>query len=279
MQPKANGVLQALRQGRTSLGVNVQTNSPEIVEMVGHAGYDHVMIDWEHGSFGTDAVVSMIRAAQYAAVTPIVRVPANHEVWIKRALDAGALGVVVPHITSPEQARAAVGAARYGSDTAPGARGACPSVRAASHLASDWRAFSRWSDENVFVALAIESRTGVAALGDILAVPGIDAVFMGTFDLAHEMGHHGDNSAPEVKAAIDSIVEKANNASTPLFATLYRGRTPEESRAELEHWTALGARVVNTVSDRRLVLQGLDDRLGMLRVSALQVTPTPRAAS
>jgi 4-hydroxy-2-oxoheptanedioate aldolase len=265
MRYRTNNILQALRHGRTSLGVNVQTHSPEVVEMVGHAGYDHVMIDWEHGSFGTDAVVSMIRAAQVAEVTPIVRVPSNDEVWIKRVLDAGAMGVVVPHISSREQAKAAVDAARYANDSGPGARGACPSVRAADHLASDWRAFAQWSNENVFVAVAIESRAGVAALDEILEVPGIDAVFLGTFDLAHEMGYHGDNSAPEVASEIDSIIEVARRASTPLFATLYRGRTAEESREELDHWTSLGARVVNTVSDRRLVLQGLGERIGVLR--------------
>lgn len=107
-----NKILQRLRAGEISRGVNIQSNGPEIVEMVGHAGFDHVMIDWEHGSFGTVSVVSMIRAAQYAQVTPIVRVPSNDEVWIKRVLDAGALGVVVPHISTKAQALRAVGSAR-----------------------------------------------------------------------------------------------------------------------------------------------------------------------
>lgn len=229
--------------------------------MVGHAGYDHVMIDWEHGSFGTDAVVAMIRAAQFAGVTPIVRVPSNDEVWIKRVLDAGAMGIVVPHISSRQQAQAAVDAARYATDSSRGARGACPSVRAADHLARDWRTFAERSNENIFVAVAIESRDGVAAMEEILEVSGIDAVFLGTFDLSHQMGYYGDNTAPEVMAEIDEIVRAAREASVPLFATLYRGRTPEESRAELDHWTALGACVFNTVSDRRLVLTALSERL------------------
>lgn len=261
MQHRTNNILEALTQGRTSLGVNVQTHSPEVVEMVGHAGYDHVMIDWEHGSFGTDAVVAMIRAAQFAGVTPIVRVPSNDEVWIKRVLDAGAMGIVVPHIFSRQQAQAAVDAARYATDSSRGARGACPSVRAADHLARDWRTFAERSNENIFVAVAIESRDGVAAMEEILEVSGIDAVFLGTFDLSHQMGYYGDNTAPEVMAEIDAIVRAAREASVPLFATLYRGRTPEESRAELDQWTALGACVVNTISDRRLVLTALSERL------------------
>ena len=266
MRFRTNNILTAISEGRTSLGVNVQTHSPELVEMVGHAGYDHVMIDWEHGSFGTDAVVSMIRAAQYADITPIVRVPSNDEVWIKRVLDAGALGVVVPHVSNREQATAAVAAARYAADSGTGSRGACPSVRAAEHLTSDWGAFAQWANTNVFVAVAIESRAGVAALDEILEVSGIDAVFLGTFDLAHEMGYYGDNGAPEVISQIDSIVDITRRTSTPLFATLYRGRTPEQSREELDHWKHLGAQVVNTVSDRRLILQGLRDRLDLLRI-------------
>lgn len=265
MNKKENRILQNLRQGETSIGVNVQTNSPEIVEMVGLAGYDHVMIDWEHGSFGTDSVVSMIRAAQLTEVTPIVRIPSNDGVWIKRVLDAGALGVVVPHISTKEQAETAVQAARYRSETSDGTRGACPSVRAAAHMASDWRSFSNWSNDNVFVALAIESPEGVEALSEILEVPGIDAVFLGTFDLAHDMGFYGDNSAPEVSAKIDRIVEVARTATVPLFATLYQGRTDQEVREELERWRHLGAQVINSISDRRLMLQGLDDRLNQLR--------------
>ncbi|BAU94443.1 aldolase [Corynebacterium suranareeae] len=263
-----NKILQRLRAGEISRGVNIQSNGPEIVEMVGHAGFDHVMIDWEHGSFGTDSVVSMIRAAQYAQVTPIIRVPSNDEVWIKRVLDAGALGVVVPHISTKDQALRAVGSARYrGTDGAAaevGARGACPSVRAAKHMAEDWKSFSTWSNDNIFVAVAIESSEGVAELDQILQVPGIDAVFLGTFDLAHDMGFYGDNSAPEVVEKIKRIVEVSKSAGVPLFATLYRGRSDEEVKKEVEFWRDLGAEIFNTISDRRLILQGLEHRLGQV---------------
>ncbi|RSZ63830.1 aldolase [Corynebacterium hylobatis] len=260
-----NRILAHLRAGTTSTGVNVQTNSPEIVEMVGYAGFDHVMIDWEHGSFGTDAVVAMIRAAQLTEVTPIIRIPSDDPVWIKRVLDAGALGVVVPHISTREQAETAVNAARYRTDGTHGARGACPSVRAASHMAANWREFVHRSNENIFVALAIESPEGVAALDEILEVPGIDAIFLGTFDLAHEMGFYGDNSAAEVVEQIDRIIAATRKAGVPLFATLYRGRTDEEVAAEFQRWRDLGAQVFNTISDRRLFLQGLEDRLGQLQ--------------
>lgn len=256
MSAKVNRILQALKQGRVSLGVNVQTNSPEIVEMVGLSGYDHVMIDWEHGSFGTDSVVSMIRAAEVTGVTPIVRIPSNSEVWIKRVLDAGALGVVVPHVSTKEKAEAAVQAARYRSQRG-GSRGACPSVRAAGHLSSNWREFSEWSNENIFVALAIESPLGVANVEEILSVPGLDALFLGTFDLAHDMGYFGDNSAAEVDQQIQRLIGVSKSAGIPLHATLYRGTTPEETHAELERWKGAGAGVVNAVSDRRLVMESL----------------------
>lgn len=259
-----NRILSNLREGKSSQGVNVQTNSPEIVEMIGHAGFDHVMIDWEHGSFGTDSVVAMIRAAQLVQVTPIVRIPSNDHVWVKRVLDAGALGVVVPHVSTREQAEAAVNAARYRSENGPGARGACPSVRAANHMATNWLEFANWSNNNVFVAVAIESYEGVAALDEILKVKGIDAVFLGTFDLAHDMGFYGDNSAPEVAELIDQIVSASKHAEVPLFATLYRGRTDEEVSEEINHWRGLGAQIFNAISDRRLVLQGLEDRLSQL---------------
>lgn len=262
-----NKILAKLREGKVSNGVNIQSNSPEIVEMVGHAGFDHVMIDWEHGSFGTDSVVSMIRAAQFADVTPIVRIPSNDEVWIKRVLDAGALGVVVPHVSTREQAEAAVRSARYRTTANGGesaARGACPSIRAARHMARDWESFTHWSNENIFVAVAIESPQGVAELEQILEVPGIDAIFLGTFDLAHDMGFYGNNSVPEVVEEVDHIVTVAKRAGVPLFATLYRGRTDQEVREESARWRDLGAEIFNTISDRRLIFQGLEDRLGQV---------------
>lgn len=214
--------------------------------MVGYSGFDHIMIDWEHGSFGTNSVVAMIRAAQFADITPIVRVPSNDEVWIKRVLDAGALGVVVPHISSKTDAQRVVRAARYRSEKMPyknyGTRGACPSVRAANHMAANWKEFSHWSNENVFVAVAIESPEGVENLKEILEVPGIDAVFLGTFDLSHDMGFYGDNAAPEVVKKIESIVTDANAANVPLYATLYRGRTDEEVKEEVALWKDMGGR-------------------------------------
>lgn len=262
----SNRILELLRAGHTSTGVNIQTNSPEIIEMVGRSGFDHVMIDWEHGSFGTDSVVSMIRAAQFTGITPVIRVPANEEVWIKRVLDAGALGVIVPHVSSREQAEHAVAAARYRTgDTPEGRRGACPSIRAAGHMARDWRSYAETANSEIFVAVAVESPEGVAALPEILEVPGIDAVFLGTFDLAHDMGFYGDNNAPEVSSQIDRIIATAAAADVPLFATLYRGRTDEEVAEEIERWRSAGARIFNSISDRRLVLQGLEDRLRQVR--------------
>lgn len=257
-----NNIYKAMKDDRIALGVNVQTNNPELVEMAGQAGYDYIMIDWEHGSFGTDSVVQMIRAAQVTGTTPIVRTPSADSVWIQRVLDAGAQGVVVPHVNTAHQAAQIAQACRYG--TSGNGRGACPSVRAAGHLTRDWKSFSLWSDDNIFVAIAIESREGIQNLEEIIQVPGIDALFLGTFDLAQEMGYFGDNNAAAVREAIDELIACASKANMPLFATLYRGQTDEEVRAELEQWRSLGARIVNVVSDRRLISTGLQERRMMI---------------
>lgn len=257
-----NNIYKAMRVDRVALGVNVQTNNPEFVEMAGQAGYDYIMIDWEHGSFGTDSVVQMIRAAQITGTTAIVRTPSADPVWIQRVLDAGAQGVVVPHVTTAHQAAQIARACRYGA--LEDGRGACPSVRAAGHLTRDWKSFSQWSDDNIFVAVAIESREGIQNLEQITQLPGVDAIFLGTFDLAHEMGHFGDNNAAAVREAIDELIAWANKANMPLFATLYRGQTDEEVRAELEQWRSLGARIVNVVSDRRLISTSLQERRKMI---------------
>jgi 4-hydroxy-2-oxoheptanedioate aldolase len=275
MRPRVNGIKRQLARGESALGINVQTASPEIVEMVGIAGYDYVMIDWEHGSFGTETVVSMIRAAEAVDITPIVRVPDHSETSIKRVLDAGAMGVVVPQIDTLKQAQEAIAAAIYFDGHNNGARGACPSIRATGHLSPDWKSFTLESNRDVFVAVGIESQEGIANLGDIVQIPGLDAIFLGTFDLAHSMGKFGNTKDAEAQSALDALVAAAKSRPLPLFATLISD-TLEEVGAEQKRWERAGARVFNVMSDRRLVTMGLRARLANCR-AALSVRTTTAA--
>jgi len=260
MRARVNRIRHCMAQGRISRGINVQTASPEIVEMVGVAGYDHVMIDWEHGSFDFDTVVQMIRAADAVDLTPVVRVPDVDAVAIKRVLDAGALGVVVPQVSTVEQAREALGAARYFDGRNAGARGACPSVRATGHLSTHWEQDLRHANEQVVVALSFECTTSIANFDAIAALPGLDAAFVGAFDLAQSMGHLGQTRHPDVQQQLERLHAHARANGVPLWGTLMSGDAASTA-AETAWWVAAGAAALNVASDRRLLSLALAQRL------------------
>jgi 4-hydroxy-2-oxoheptanedioate aldolase len=202
MRYRNNRIWSAVREDRVALGINVQTGAPEVVEMVGAQGYDWVMIDCEHGAFGLDGAVPLIRAAESAGATPIVRVPDCRPSYVMRVLDAGAMCVVIPKVETAAQAREAVSAARYCVGDNGGERGACPNTRATRHLPESWNDFVRWSNENVFVMVLVETRKGVENIESILDVPGSDSLGSGSFDLAQALGHSGEPNHPEVGAGV-----------------------------------------------------------------------------
>jgi 4-hydroxy-2-oxoheptanedioate aldolase len=264
MSNRPNQIKHAHRQGHIALGVNAQMASPEVIEMVGIAGYDFVMIDWEHGAFGFETVVSMIRAAEAVQLTPIVRIPEVNAAVIKKVLDAGAMGIVVPQVATVEEARIATSGVRYADGRNQGNRGACPSTRATGHLVADWREFYESANSEIYLAISIECQEGLRNFEAMAALGGIDAVFLGVFDLSQSMGHHGDMKHPAVLKALDGLLETARRLHIPVHATLV-ARNGQEASLDMAYWTERGATTINTISDRRLVSVGLRDHLQALR--------------
>jgi 2-keto-3-deoxy-L-rhamnonate aldolase RhmA len=239
-------------------GLTVQMASPEIIEMCGAAGLDFVWIDAEHGSFDLETAVAMFRAADAHGMTPLLRVPSLDAQSIMRALDGGAMGIIVPNVSTAEQARAAVEFARYRAN-GRGVRGACPSTRAARYLADDWDAFVRWSNENTTVWALIETVEGVRNVDAILAVEGLDAIALGPFDLSHELGLRGQPFHPEVTQLLDHVVEQARARNVPVVASLFAATAAGLSE-ERDHWLAKGVRVFSIGADRAVFSRALRER-------------------
>ncbi|MBV7486052.1 HpcH/HpaI aldolase/citrate lyase family protein [Bordetella sp. BOR01] len=262
---RENRIKSAMAQGRVPLGAFVQMASPEIVEAAGHAGYDYVWIDGEHGSFGLDTTVQMIRAAEATGMTPMVRVPTADASLIMRALDAGAMGVIVPQVSTRAQAVAAVQAARYRhGDNVAGRRGACPLTRATGHQTLDWPAYAAWANLNVMVWLLVETVEGLANLDDILTVPGVDAVVLGAFDLAVSMGHDGDRNHPAVVERLDGMIQAVRDKDVDVVGLLFDADIQAMERSR-RHYVESGCRILVAGSDRRLLANGFTaivDQLG-----------------
>ncbi len=243
-----NGIREALEKRNLALGTWVQMKNPEACELAAAVGYDFVIIDMEHGSFGWDSAVDMIRAVENGGATPVIRLPGDSPVDIKKALDAGALGIIVPRISTPEQASQVVQAAKY---EPLGKRGACPVVRATSHGLLDWKTYRRWADENVMVWGIIETVEAVQNFVNILT-QGLDAIALGPFDLSMSMGLGGDPEHPEVKREISRLADMALKKGVDLVVTLF-AMEPAIIGESARFWKEKGCRLITTSSDRAIL--------------------------
>ncbi|WP_241132605.1 HpcH/HpaI aldolase family protein [Achromobacter insuavis] len=193
-----NGDLPAmLRGGGPVRGLFNGLPSPAVVEMCAYAGFDFIILDNEHGSADLDTTEHMLRAARAAGIAPVVRC-FEHD--LPRILDMGASAVQVPMVESAAQARRLADQMRY---PPLGRRGSAFSTRAAGYGAFGGAGHTQRSNDGVALIAMVETPQAIAAAGEIGAVDGVDAVFIGPNDLAHAMGYGSDWNAAPVQQAIE----------------------------------------------------------------------------
>lgn len=190
------------------LGALVRMPAEQLVEVAALSGCDLVVLDTEHGP--VEGLAAHVTAARACGADALVRVGSADPVEIGRALDAGAVGVVVPHVRDPGQARAAVAAAHY---PPRGTRGFAGYTRAAAHGTVDTAAHLRRS-AGTRVVVMIEDADGVAAAAAIAAVDGVDGVLVGPADLAVALGVPGEVDHGTVVAATAAVHAAARAAGT-----------------------------------------------------------------
>ena len=222
MMPRDNLLKHALAEGRVVCGVAVMSRSPILVEILGYSGFDFVFIDTEHAPIGSDmALENLIRAAEASNIVPIVRVKENREHYIRNALEAGAQGVVIPHVASRQEAEKAVSYARF---PLRGIRGADPTVRSARYRCGEfnWEEFITKSNEETMVIPLLEDKEFLANLEAILSVEGIDAVCFGPTDYALSLGLNllYDYNHPKLAEAFDAVVQGANKRGVPVLSAV-----------------------------------------------------------
>lgn len=271
MYPTENPLKQAIADGRAIHGLFIQTGSCELLEIAGMVGYDFVVIDCEHGSIDLIGAIQLVRAAEAVGVTPLVRVPDHNPTFLSKVIEAGAMGVYVPEVANAKQMRDIVAAVKYKEGDNIGSRGACPGIRAAGHQADNWGKFFRWSNRNTVIVPLIENEEGIRNFDEILAVPGIDWVGVGTFDLSHAMGYEGSREHAALDRIYEELTAKLQQANIPFsrypaplkqpFDPADATQSPEYFRQEKAKWMARGARVFMMGSDRGLCKQAFAQRL------------------
>lgn len=192
-------------QNGVALGIFSKTSDSAMVEAAGLAGLDFIILDMEHGLSTTETISHHIRAALLTGMVPIVRVKGVDTHSICSALDMGAVGVQVPNVSTAEDARNAVNAARFYPQ---GMRGACRFVRAANYGKLPKEDYFQAANETILI-LQVEGKEGVENLDEILLVKGYDVLFIGPYDLSQSIGKPGQIDSNEVLDLMTEIKEKS----------------------------------------------------------------------
>src|SRR5256886_11634868 len=202
---RENTLKQQLYAGKAAFGVMCTFPSPPVVEMLGHLGFDWILLDNEHGSITVDTAEACIVAAELTGMAPIVRPVGNKAEIIAPFLDRGAWGVQVPHVNTADEARAAVDAVKYGPE---GHRGLFSGGRPAGDGLKGATAGSAPAAQRPAPGcLMLEEVEAIENLPDLVKVPGVDVYFIGYGDLSQSMGYTGQQAHPEVQKMMERGVK------------------------------------------------------------------------
>lgn len=242
---------QKLRRGDLLLGTMITLPSPEMVEIMVEVGYDWLFIDCEHGAFDSRLAQLLLQAAGERCPC-VIRVPCSEDVWIKKMLDIGAAGIIVPQVNSPEQALSAIHSCKY---PPLGTRGV--GLGRAHRYGAGFSEYVENANRDVAVILQAEHINAVNCIEEIVALPGIDAILIGPYDLSASLGKIGQVDDPEVIQAIDKVRGACFKQGIALG---YFGVNPESVKPYMEQGYSLitvGVDVLFAQSSARDVLSAL----------------------
>jgi 4-hydroxy-2-oxoheptanedioate aldolase len=188
-----NVIKQKMMAGQPAVGIVLDMGSPIIAGILARSGFDFILVDYQHGDWEDATALAAFRTISLGAAVPVARVHQNNFYAIGRALDRGALGIVVPMVNSPDEARSAAFAMRY-----PPSGGRSFADNLAVHYGSN---YDTWANREVFLAVQIETTQAAANAEEIMAVEGVDACWIGPMDLALSIG-----VAPGAQAHEDAIL-------------------------------------------------------------------------
>lgn len=243
LNPTFRDVLAAA--SRPLAGIWVCSGSPLVAEICAGSGLDWTLIDMEHSSHSLDSVLAQLQAVAAYPITPVVRVPIGDVVVIKQVLDLGAQNILVPMVSSVTDAERAVSAVRY---PPRGIRG----VGSALARSARWNRVDGYlddADRHVSLFVQIETAGGVEAAAEIAAVDGVDGVFVGPSDLAASMGLLGQQTHPEVRAAVLRTFDAVRAAGKPVGVNAF---DPDVA----DGYLAAGASFVLVGADVALLARG-----------------------
>jgi len=240
---RENLLKKKIEKGEYAIGTFVKLTDPAVPELLALAGFEFFVLDTEHVAVDREQLTNIVRAADAAGITPIVRVRENQQVEILQNLDLGYAGVQVPNVDTAQQARDLVSYVKY---TPEGVRGLSPSVRACGYGTCGVQEYIDKANANTLIVSHCETKTCVENLDEVLKVKGLDVIFIGPMDLSQSYGVPGKPGDPEVQAAIETITDKTLAAGKAVGTV---AGTPEAARKLIEK----GVQYILLASDQGMI--------------------------
>jgi len=235
------------------IGTWISSASPLVAEAMGWAGFDWGVLDMEHSPVDLMDLVHLLQAVSATKMLPVVRVPWNDTVIVKRVLDAGALTLMFPFVQNADEARRAVAATRYPPEGVRGIAG----VNRGSRFGTVGNALHS-ANQHVGAIIQLETPVAIGQLEAIADLPGVDAIFLGPADLSAAMGHVGQPNHPAVLDLMGQAVQRCKAAGKPVGTV---GSTPEM----VAQYRATGFDFVAIGSDLGLMMRAAQAAIGALR--------------
>lgn len=243
---------------RVVVGTFSKSQDPAFIEIIGHSGFDFVVLDLEHGPSSVLSLQNLIRAAEVTGLVPIVRVKEDTPSLISEVLDVGAAGIQVPQISTRKQAEEVMQVAHF---SPLGMRGVCRFVRAANYSSMGRYNYFAQANTSVIV-MQLEGVGAVENIKEILSVPGLDIAFIGPYDLSQSLGVSGQVDDPRVAQAMKTVVDECvkQNVVVGTFVD-----TIEEARK----WSAAGVKYLCYSVDVGLFTEKCQETIQILRASMM----------
>jgi 2-keto-3-deoxy-L-rhamnonate aldolase RhmA len=235
------------------VGTWINSAHPIVAEAIGHAGFDWGLVDMEHAPLELMGLVHVLQALAGTKMLPVVRVPWNDAVTVKRVLDAGATTLMFPFVQGPDEARSAVAATRYPPE---GIRGMAGTTRA-----TRWGTtpnYYRGANQNIGVILQIETPQAIEQIEAIAKVDGVDALFVGPNDLSAALGHIGEMTHPAVVGLMGQAVQRCKALGVPV------GTLGSNAEA-VAQYRAIGFDFVAVSSDIGFMMRAAKEAISALR--------------
>jgi 4-hydroxy-2-oxoheptanedioate aldolase len=244
---RTNTTKSKLGAGETVFGCFVRYPSAGLIEMLGYQGWDFLVFDAEHGTIEPRDCEEMVRAAELRDVTPIIRVTTNQPWIILRYMDAGAQGLHIPCVNSSSEAEAAVRSVKYHPR---GIRGLA-SVRPADYgQGVPLSEYTQQANAETLVAIQVETAQAVEHLSEIVAVDGVDVIFIGPTDLSHSLGVPGQPQDPKVQSAMERIVETVAQTRIALGVMVWNAHAARQWRERGARYISIGLESVVSPATR-----------------------------